>query len=181
MATFSERMIGAARLDAEIYEEVEHDQTATGQAAVVVVLSSIAGGFGYWDEMGIGGLFVGSIGSLIGWYVWAFVTYVIGTKVLPGSRTEADMGQMLRTLGFSSSPGLLRVFGIIPMLGGLVQLVTGVWMLAAMVVAVRQALDYESTGRAIGVCAIGFVAYVLTVLGLVALLSALVGAPTPAT
>ncbi len=179
MATFGERLIGAARLDAETYEEVEHDQTATGQAAGVVVFSSVAAGIGNWEQLGLLGVVGGSIGSVIGWCVWAFVTYVIGTKILPGPKTEADMGQMLRTLGFSSSPGLLRVFGIIPMLGIFVQVVTSIWMLAAMVVAVRQALDYESTGRAIGVCAIGFLAYLVTMLGLLALLAEMGGIPSP--
>lgn len=175
MATFVERMLGAARLDAATYEEVEHDQTATGQAAAVVVLSSIAGGIGTASELGaagaVAGMVVGSLISITGWCVWAFVTYIIGTKVLPGPKTEADMGQMLRTLGFSSSPGLLNILGILPGVGGFVGLLTSIWMLAAMVVAVRQALDYDGTGRAIGVCLIGFLLYMVLIAMTAGLLS----------
>jgi hypothetical protein len=87
--------------------------------------------------------------------VWAFVTYFVGTRVLPGAKTEADVGQLLRTIGFSATPGLIRVLGVVPGLGQLVSLVAALWMLVTMVVAVRQALDYESTGRAIAVCVIG--------------------------
>jgi hypothetical protein len=92
----------------------------------------------------------------MGWYIWAFLTYYVGTKWLPEPTTEADTGQMLRTLGFASTPGLLRVAGIIPGLGLIALVVAPIWMLCAMVVAVRQALDYTSTARAIGVCLIGF-------------------------
>ena len=99
----------------------------------------------------------GTIAALVGWYVWAFLTYFIGTRLLPEPQTRADHGELLRTIGFSSTPGVLRVFGIIPGLTSLVFLVTGVWMLVAMIIAVRQALDYSSTLRAVGVCLIGWV------------------------
>ncbi|MFQ6046577.1 MAG: YIP1 family protein [Gemmatimonadales bacterium] len=161
MATFAERMVGAARLEVRVYEEVEADPTAMGQAMGVVVLSSIAAGLGSGVGVGMGTLLIGAIGALVGWFIWAFLTYFIGTKLLPQSQTEADLGQLLRTIGFSSSPGLLRVFGVVPTLGGLVVLVAEIWMLAAMVVAVRQALDYTSTWRAIGVCVVGWIVLVV--------------------
>jgi hypothetical protein len=107
-----------------------------------------------------------TLGSLIGWFIWAGLTYLIGTKMLPEEQTEADMGQLLRTTGFASSPGLLRILGIVPVLGALVGLIVSVWMLIAFVVAVRQALDYKSTGRAVAVCLIGFVVYLAFVFGL---------------
>ena len=157
MASLTERMLGAAKLDAATYEEVEADTTATPQAMLVVVLASVAGGVGAIRAMGVGGVLLAALASLIGWYVWAFVTYFVGTRILPGAKTEADVGQLLRTIGFSASPGLIRVLGIVPGLGTLVQFVASLWMLVAMVVAVRQALDYESTGRAVAVCVIGFV------------------------
>lgn len=175
MASFGARLIGAAKLDAATYEEVEHDKGATGQAAAVVILSSVAGGIAVWDDLGVDGLIGGGIGSLVGWFVWAFVTYVVGTRLLPGPDTEADTGQLLRTLGFSSSPGLLQVFGIVPVIGGIVQWIASFWMLAAMVVAVRQALDYESTWRAIAVCIFGFIAYLVAMFSLAALIVALSG------
>ena len=157
MASLTERMLGAAKLDAATYEEVEADTTATPQAMLVVVLASVAGGVPAMRALGVGGLLLAALASLIGWYVWAFTTYFVGTRILPGAKTEADVGQLLRTIGFSATPGLIRVLGIVPGLGTLVQFVASLWMLVAMVVAVRQALDYESTGRAVAVCVIGFV------------------------
>ena len=155
MSKFTERMIRAAKLDVNLYEEVEADKTAIGQAMGVVVLSSLAAGIGS-ISMGGGNLFLGTILALVGWYIWAYLTYFIGTRFLPEAKTKADLGELLRTIGFSSSPGLIRVLGIIPALTTLVFTVAGIWMLIAMVIAVRQALDYKSTGRAVGVCIIGW-------------------------
>jgi hypothetical protein len=163
MAGLVDRMIGAARLNAATYEEVEADPRATGQAALVVVLVSIAGGIAALDEAGMRGLVFGSIINLVGWIAWAGITYLVGTKVLPGPRTQSDVGQLLRTIGFSSAPGVLNVLGAIPGVGPLVALAASLWMLAAMVVGVRQALDYDSTGRAIAVCAVGFIGYAAAV------------------
>ena len=158
MTSFKDRMIGAAKLDADIYEEVEADKTAMGQAMGVVVLSSLAAGIGSIGRGGFGlDIMVTIILSLITWYVWAYITYLVGTKLLPEPQTKADHGELLRTIGFSSSPGLIRVFGIIPGLTNAVYLIASVWMLVAMIIAVRQALDYQSTLRAVGVCAIGWI------------------------
>lgn len=158
MTSFKDRMIGAAKLDADIYEEVEADKTAMGQAMGVVVLSSLAAGIGSIGRGGFGlDIVVTIILSLITWYVWAYITYLVGTKLLPEPQTKADHGELLRTIGFSSSPGLIRVFGIIPGLTNAVYLIASVWMLVAMIIAVRQALDYQSTLRAVGVCAIGWI------------------------
>jgi len=161
MSTFSERIIRAARLDVNLYEEVEADKSALGQAMGVVVLSSIAAGVGTLSQGGISVLLVGTITALIGWYVWAYLTYFIGTRILPEPQTRADHGELLRTIGFSSSPGLIRVLGIIPGLAGIIFLGAAVWMLIAMVIAVRQALDYKSTVRAAGVCVIGWIVQIL--------------------
>jgi Yip1 domain len=156
MATFTERMIGAAKLDVPICEEVEADTTALGQAMTVVVLSSVAAGIGTIGQKGVIGLVGGNLAALIAWFIWAFATYLIGTKLLPETQTRSDMGELLRTTGFSSAPGLLRIFGLVPILGGLIVFVADIWMLVAMVIAVRQALDYNSTWRAIGVCFVGW-------------------------
>ncbi len=176
MTSFKDRIIGAAKLDVNLYEEVEADKGAMGQAMGVVVLSSIAAGVGSIGRGGFGGILMGTIAALIGWYVWAYLTYFIGTKFLPGPQTKADLGELLRTIGFSSSPGLIRVLGIIPGLGGVVFLVASIWMLVAMVIAVRQALDYNSTLRAVGVCVIG---WIIQTLILVLLFSILGGAAKP--
>ncbi len=92
MSTFAERMIGAATLDVHTYEEVEADTTATTQAMVVVVLSSIAQGIGFLTQGGVLGFVTGAMGALIGWFIWAFLVYIIGTKVLPEPQTRSDLG-----------------------------------------------------------------------------------------
>ena len=157
MTNFRDRIIRAAKLDVHLYEEVEADRGAMGQAMAIVVLSSVAAGVGSIARGGLGGILMGTVAALIGWYIWAYLTYLVGTKFLPEPETKADLGEMLRTIGFSSSPGLIRVLGIIPGLGGLVFIGASIWMLMAMVVAVRQALDYKSTLRAVGVCVIGWI------------------------
>ena len=163
MASLSERMIGSAKLDVHTYEEVEADTNATGQALMVVVLSSIAQGIGTLTLGGLWGLLAGTVSALVGWFIWAFLVYLIGTKLLPEPNTRSDVHELLRTTGFSASPGLLRVLGLVPLLGGLIMFAVNIWMLIAMVIAVRQALDYESTGRAIGVCVIGWFAQVVII------------------
>jgi hypothetical protein len=154
MAGFTERMIGAATLNIATYEEVEHDQSATGQAAGVVALVAIASAIGSY---GMGGLY-GALGQLvsafIGWVVWSAVTLLIGTKVFGGT---ADMGEMLRALGFAQAVGVIKVLGIVPVLGWIAALAAGIWMLVCGVVAIRQALDF-TTGKAIGTVVLGWLA-----------------------
>ena len=161
MASFIDRMIRAAKLDAALYEEVEADKGAMGQAMSVVILSSVAAGIGTIRITGINGLILGTIVALLGWFIWAFLTYYIGTRLLPEPQTKTDYGELLRTIGFSSSPGVLRVLAIIPMLGTILNIIIGIWMLVAMVIAVRQALDYNSTWRAVGVCFIGWIVQII--------------------
>lgn len=156
MSNFKDRIIRAAKLDARLYEEVEADREAMGQAMAVVVLSSVAAGIGF-PKAGLGGILVGIIMALVGWYVWAYLCYLIGTKLLPEPQTRADLGELLRTIGFSSAPGLIRVLGIFPGLRSIVFAAAALWMLVAMVIAVRQALDYTGTLRAVAVCLIGWI------------------------
>ncbi|HXG16414.1 MAG TPA: YIP1 family protein [Calidithermus sp.] len=155
MASFGERLLRTARLEAAAYEEVERDEQATGQALAVVVLSSLAAGVGI--GAGPGGLLWGVLSSLVGWYLWALLTYWIGTRWLPEPETRSSHRELLRVVGFASGPGLIRVLGVVPPLRGLVFLVAAVWMLVAGVIAVRQALDYRGTGRAVLVVVIGWV------------------------
>ncbi len=164
MASMVDRMIRASKLDPQLYEEVEADKGALGQAMGVVVLASIAGGVGSGRLGGCSGFLIGTFGALIAWFIWAALTYFIGTKILPEPTTRADVGELLRTTGFSSSPGLIRVLGLIPGITGIVFLVSGVWMLTAMIIAVRQALDYRSTFRAVGVCLIGWIVQIVVLL-----------------
>jgi len=160
MTTFPHRLMGASVLDVATYEEVEADRTATAQAFVVVLASSLAGGIGATGFVREGtpivaGVFFWSAVTLIAWATWALLVFEIGGRLLPEPETRVDVGELLRTIGFSAAPGILRVFGVVPDLALPVFVLTTVWMLVAMVVAVRQALDYRSTWRAIGVCTLG--------------------------
>ena len=152
---FLNRIIRDCKLDISLYEEVEAGKSATLQAASVVVLSSIAAGIGA-ISLGASNFFMAPLLSLVSWYIWAYLIYFIGAKLFPEPTTQADHGQLLRTIGFSSAPGLFRIFGFTPELMSITFIGSGIWMLVAMVIAVRQALDYESTWRAIGVVVIGF-------------------------
>ncbi|MEW5931713.1 MAG: YIP1 family protein [Gemmatimonadota bacterium] len=151
-----QRMIGAAMLNVATYEEVEADRSATGQAAVVVAIVAVATAIGAIGE-GTGGIIAGLISAFVGWLVWSALTYVVGTRLFGGT---ADMGEMLRTIGFAQAPGVLNVLGIIPILGGLVRFVVFLWILAAAVIAIRQALDF-STGKAVGTALVGAIAYIV--------------------
>jgi hypothetical protein len=158
MTTFVRRTIGATLLNRQVYEEVEADRSATGQALAVVLLSSAGGGIA---AAALGAqtktdVVIGMTASLIGWIAWATLTYVIGTRFLPEPQTRADTGDLLRTIGFASAPGILRVFAVVPIIGLPMYGLVWIWMLLTTVVAVRQALDYTSTARAVGVCVIGW-------------------------
>jgi hypothetical protein len=156
--TFPIRLIGALALDPPIYEEVEADRSATGQAMLVVVLSSVSAGIGWfgWGTGSLRGILFVTALALVSWAVWATLTYVIGTQLLPEPQTRADVGQLLRTIGFAAAPGMLRIFGVVPGATIPAFVITAIWMLAAMIVAVRQALDYTTTMRAVAVCVIGW-------------------------
>jgi Yip1-like protein len=156
VASFVDRMVGAAKLNAATYEEVEADIGATGQALIVVFISALAIIVG---NLGTGqmNIFASFLGGLLGWGTWILVVWVVGVKLMPEPATKSNPGELIRTTGFAATPGLLRVFGVIPLLGWLVVIVAWLWTLAAMIVAVRQALDYQSTARAVAVCVIGFI------------------------
>src|SRR5438876_43794 len=165
---FVMRLIGAAALDTAIYEEVEADRSATGQALAVVVLSSLAAGIG---ARGLGGTSLANIAfitvvTLLAWAAWALLTFEIGGRLMPEPQTRVDVGELLRTIGFASAPGMLRVFGVLPGVTIPAFAVTAIWMLAATIVAVRQALDYTSTGRAIAVCALGWALAIAFAIGI---------------
>lgn len=154
--SFTERMIGAALLNVSTYEEVEADESATGQAAAVVALYALAAAIGT-IRFGGRGVIGAIIAAIVGWLIWSGVTYFIGTRVFKGAAT---WGELLRTIGFAQAPGILLVLGIVPILGGLVRLVVWIWMLVAGVVAIRQALDFD-TGKAVLTALLGWVAMVL--------------------
>lgn len=154
--TLTKRMIGATILDVGTYEEVEADESATGQAAAVVGIAAVASAIG-----AVGAGTQGVIGSLIsyfvGWLVWSGVTWVIGDKLLNGTATY---GELLRTIGFALSPGVLLILGFFPLLGGFIVAIVSFWILVAVVIAIRQALDF-STGKAIATAVLGWIAWVV--------------------
>ena len=158
MTAFVQRMVGASLLNRRVYEEIEADRTATAPAVIVVLLSSAGGGIAAaaLGAQTFTDVIVGMVASLISWIAWATLTYLIGTHVLPEPQTRADTGELLRTLGFASAPGILRVFAVIPLIGLPLYGAVWIWMLVTTVIAVRQALDYTSTARAVGVCVIGW-------------------------
>ena len=168
-----ERMIRASRLDINMFEEVEADTSATNQALLIVALVALATGIASLGTTGPIGLFVGVVLAIAGWALWAWIVHLIGTKIIPSHSTHADWGQLARTLGFAQSPGIFRALGFIPVVGNIIFAVASIWMLVAMVVAVRQALDYTSTLRAIAVVLIGFIPYLVLMSIAFALLRAL--------
>jgi hypothetical protein len=153
MATFQDRWIGAMRLNVATFEEVEHDQSATAQAAIVVAAGALSGGL----VGGVRAAVLGVVLGLIGWAVSAFVLLIVGTKLLPGRNTQADYGQMLRTSGFAQAVSVFGILGIIPLLGYLFRFAIWIWVLVTLVIAVRQALDYDDTLRAVGVCIVAWI------------------------
>jgi hypothetical protein len=155
--TFPQRAIGAARLEVPVFEEIEADRTATGQALAVVVLSSLAAGIGLSAGLYDAPALHRVVLYLILWVFWAISTYIVGVYLMPEPQTQTNVGELLRTIGFAASPGILRILGVIPAIGGTIYVISTVWMLVAMVIAIRQALDYRSTGRAVVVCLITFV------------------------
>ena len=156
-----DRMLGAARLSVDTYEEVERDRGATGQALIVVILvtiASVVGGMLSGEEVDVlRGLVVGIIRGVASWALWALFTWLIGATLLKTEDTEADWGQLARGTGFAQTPGLLNVISFLPGIGILISLLTFVWTFAGMVVAVRQSLDYTSTMRAIFVILLAFI------------------------
>ena len=144
------RIFRAIKIDVELYEEVERDKSATMQAGLVVVLSSMAAGVGAL-QLGASNFLLAPIFSLISWYVWAYIIYFVGVKLFPEKNTKSNHGELWRTIGFSSAPGLIRVFGVTPDLMAVTFIGSAFWMLACMVVGVRAALDFKSLWRALGV------------------------------
>ena len=168
-----DRMIRAARLDRALYEEVEANSGLTKEALLIVLLGAVASGLSFalahgWDTFFLPVFLLAVILTLIGWVTYAGLAYLVGTRLLPEAGTRSSWKELLRTVGYAQAPRTLLVFGFLPVVGLLVTLVVGLWSLATTVVAVRQALDYESTWRAVAVAAIAWIAQALF-LGLLSL------------
>ncbi len=160
--TFLQRAIGAARLDVAVFEEIEADCSATGQALVVVVASSLAAGIGLTSSLYDAPVLHRVMLALLLWVFWASPPTSLACYLMPEPQTRTNVGELLRTIGFAASPGILRILGMVPGFGGLIYIISTVWMLVAMVIAIRQALDYKSTARAVVVCVItGMIAVIM--------------------
>lgn len=149
-----ERMVGAALLDVNTYEEVEADTNATAQAGAVVALTAVAAAIGQLS-LGPVAMVGNALATLVHWIVWAGITYVVGDKIFGGTAT---WGELLRTLGFAKAPGVLAAVAFIPLVGALVHVAIAPWLLVTGVVAIRQALDF-STGKAVLTALIGLIPY----------------------
>ena len=173
MASFGERFVGAMQLNAQTFEEVERDTSAMGQSVTVIAIAAVAAGIGNIWYGGITGIVTGVIFALIGYLVWAGVVFLVGTKLMPDTNTKADFPEVFRVIGFAAAPGIVNLLSIIPILGWLIMFAVSLWTLAAMVVAVRQVLDYTDTVKAVIVCVIGWCAYlfVIFVLGATAFMA----------
>jgi hypothetical protein len=163
--TFGERVVGALKLDANAFEDIERDPTAMGQAVGIIALAALASNLGQIWRLGFGVMLVGVCSSLVGYVIWSVVVWLAGTKLMPDPATKADFPETFRTIAFAAAPGLIGVVTIIPFLGWLLMLILTpvilIWSMAAMVVAVRSVLDYSETFKAIIVVLIGFVVYVV--------------------
>lgn len=159
--TFGQRVVGVLSLDAATFEDIEADQRATGQALTVVVAASVAAGLGAVFSVGLLGLVRETFAALVGWVMWAGASYIIGARLFPAPQTRTDMGELLRVIGFSYAPNAFAVFSFVPLLGRVVSTIVAFWLLATTVLAVRQALDYDSTLRAVVVVITGWLLFVL--------------------
>jgi hypothetical protein len=176
--SLTDRMLRAAKLDKSLYNEVEADTSATPQALTVVVIVAIASGIGFaiGGAMGragagsiVGGLIAGVLLALVGWAVVAFFTYWVGTRFFGGTATY---GELLRTLGYATTPGVLNILAFIPVLGGLILFVTWIWTLVCEYVAIREALDLDN-GRTIATIIVAIIAYAVVAIVITAVLAAI--------
>jgi hypothetical protein len=171
-------MMRASRLDVSLYDEVEADINATTQALTVVIITAVAGGIG--AALGaaitgrpagiVGGLVGGIVIELLGWAVWSWVMYFVGTRFFGGSSTY---GAVLRAMGFAYSPGVLLILRFVPVLGGLITLIVAIWRIITGFIAVREALSVDN-GRAVATIILGFIGYIIVV-GIVAFILGIIG------
>ena len=150
ISIFLNRVFRSIKIDPDVYDEVQKDKTATLSAAFVVVISSLAAGIAA-KQLGASSFIFAPILSLLSWFVWAYIVYFVGVKLFPDPKTKTTHAALLRAIGFSSAPGIIRVFGFTPELMTVTFIGSALWMLACMVVAVRQTLNFKSLWKALGV------------------------------
>jgi hypothetical protein len=160
--SITDRMLGALRLQSDAYEEVEADEKATGEAAFIVVATSLVSGAVNGALTGVSGGFFGALGSFLGWVFYAWVAYIVGVKIFPGPQTKSSWGEIARTLGYANTPRFLIILELVPGLTAITRTLVGLWVLVATVVALRSALDV-STGRAIWIAIASALAQLLVI------------------
>jgi hypothetical protein len=170
-------MIGAMQADVKTFEEIEADPGAMTQAITVIVIAAVAALIGNFFRSGIAAGIAGLVGSLLGYALFSFLVFIIGTKLMPEPATKSDFSEAFRTIGFAASPGVFNILAIIPFIGPLIGFVVGLWSLVIAVVAVRQTLDYSNTGRAIVVCLIaGVICWIVLAILMLPILAAMFAA-----
>ena len=152
---FLNRVFRSVKIDPEVFNEVQKDKNATISAAFVVILSSSAAGIGA-TSLGASNFILAPIFSLISWFVWAYIVYFVGVKLFPETKTKTTQFALLRAIGFSSAPGIIRIFGFNEDLMTVTFIGSAFWMLACMVVAVKETLYYKSLWKAFGVVIISW-------------------------
>ena len=165
---FLNRVFRSIKIDPDVYDEVQKDKTATLSAAIVVVMSSLAAGIAA-KQLGASNFVLAPILSLLSWFVWAYIVYFVGVKLFPDAKTKTTHAALLRAIGFSSAPGIIRVFSFTPELMTVTFIGSALWMLACMVVAVRQTLNFKSLWKALGVVVMSWFVQAFALISILAL------------
>ncbi len=160
--SITDRMLGALRLNTATYEEIEADEKATGEAAFIIVATSLVSGAVNGVLTGASGGFFGALGSFLGWAFYAWIAYIVGVKLFPGKDTKSSWGEIARTLGYANTPRFFLIFELIPGFAAITRTVVGLWVLVATIVALRSALDI-STGRAIWIAIASAIGQVIVI------------------
>ena len=166
---FLNRVFRSIKIDPDVYDEVQKDKTATLSAAIVVVISSLAAGIAA-KQLGASSFIFAPILSRVSWFVWAYIVYFVGVKLFPDAKTKTTHAALLRAIGFSSAPGIIRVFGFTPELMTVTFIGSALWMLACMVVAVRQTLNFKSLWKALGVVVMSWFVQAFALISILALM-----------
>ncbi len=164
LKTLKDRIIRAGKLDVKFYEEISTDDTALGQSLVIIAGSSLAAGIGGIGKFGWSSILFGTFINLASWFLWVYIIYILGTKVARWSGSRVSFLQLLSTLGFSASPGLLRILGLVPFTTDVIFVISAIWMLIAVVVAARLALDYRRMRQAVIICVGSWIIQLLIIL-----------------
>ena len=168
ISLFLNRIFRSVKIDPEVFNEVQKDKNATISAAIVVILSSSAAGIGA-ASLGASNFLLAPVFSLISWFVWAYIVYFVGVKLFPDTKTKTTQFALLRAIGFSSAPGMIRIFGFNEDLMTVTFIGEAFWMLVCMVVAVKETLNYKSLWKAFGVVIISWFVQAFVLLAILAI------------